>query len=107
MSIADNFDHDSDAIFVRAYDARAARRQFQVSIVLVLVLALAAVALGMLTQLAPPIANGRSSSLNASSQRRGVALYPGAAPIFGQGGEKILHGQIFAAPRTAKFSASD
>jgi hypothetical protein len=107
MSIADNFDHNADAGFVRAYDARAARRQFRVSIVIVLVLAVAAVALGMLTQLAPPITNGRSSALNASSQRRGVALYPGAAPIFGQGGKKILHGQIFAAPRTAKFSASD
>ncbi len=46
---------------------RAAPRQFQVSILLVLVLALAAIALGMLTQLAPPIAAGRSSALNASS----------------------------------------
>ncbi len=67
MSIADNFDHDSDAIFVRAYDARAARRQFRVSIVIVLVLALAAVALGLLTQLAPPITNGRSSALQPGS----------------------------------------
>jgi hypothetical protein len=67
MSIADNFDHKSDAGFVRAYDARAARRQFQVSIVLAVVLALAAIALGILTQLAPPIAAGRSSALNASS----------------------------------------
>ena len=33
---------------------------------LVLVLALAAIALGILTQLAPPIAAGRSSPLNAS-----------------------------------------
>ncbi len=65
MSIADNFDHDSDASLVRAYDARAARRQFQGSIVLVL--ALAAVVLGMLTQLAPPIAAGQSSALNAGS----------------------------------------
>jgi len=54
MSIADDFDHKSDAGFVRAYDARAARRQFQVSSMLVLVLALAAIALGILTQLAPP-----------------------------------------------------
>jgi hypothetical protein len=67
MSIADNFDHKSDAGFVRAYDARAARRQFQVSSMLVLVLALAAIALGILTQLAPPIAAGRSSVFNASS----------------------------------------
>ena len=53
MSIADNFDHKSDAGFVRSYDARTTRRQFQVSSMRVLVLALAAVALGMLTQLAP------------------------------------------------------
>jgi hypothetical protein len=53
--------------FVRADDARTARRQFQVSTMLVLELALAAVALEMLTQLAPPIAAGRSSALNASS----------------------------------------
>jgi hypothetical protein len=63
MSIADNFDHKSDAGFVRAYDARAARRQFQVSSMLVVVLALAAFALGMLTRLAPPIATGRSSAV--------------------------------------------
>ena len=60
MSIADNFDHKSDAGFVRAYDARAARRQFQVSSILVLVLALSAMALGILTLLAPPVATGRS-----------------------------------------------
>jgi hypothetical protein len=58
MSIADNFDHKSDAGFVRAYDARAARRQFQVSSMLVLVLALSAIALGILTQLAPPNCHG-------------------------------------------------
>ena len=67
MSIADNFDHKSDAGFVRAYDARGARRQFQVSIVLVLVLALAAIALGMLTQLAPPVATWRSSAAKPGS----------------------------------------
>ncbi|MGH6857219.1 MAG: hypothetical protein ACRECP_06160 [Methylocella sp.] len=67
MSIADNFDPKSDAGFVRAYDARAARRQLQVSIVLVLVLGLAALALGILTQLAPPIAAGRSSAAKPSS----------------------------------------
>jgi hypothetical protein len=67
MSIADNFDHKSDAGFVRAYDARAARRQFQFSSLLVLVLALAAIALGILTQLVPPIATGRSSAARPSS----------------------------------------
>lgn len=54
MSIADNFDHESDAGFDRAYDARVARRQFQVSIMPVLVLALPAIALGIVTPLAPP-----------------------------------------------------
>ena len=67
MMIADNFDHRSDAGFVRAYDAQAARRQFQISIMLVLVLALAAGALGMLARLDRPIATGRSSAATASS----------------------------------------
>ena len=67
MSIADNFDHESDAGFVRAYDARAARRQFQVSIMPVLVLALPAIALGIVTPLAPPVCRRGSSALNASS----------------------------------------
>jgi hypothetical protein len=52
MSIADNFRQKPDAGFVRAYDARAARWQFQISIALVCVLAFAAIALGVLTQLA-------------------------------------------------------
>jgi len=65
MSIADNFDDKSDAGFVRAYDAHAARRQFQVSSLVVL--ALAAIALGILTQLAPPVATGRSSAGKPSS----------------------------------------
>ena len=67
MSIADNFDNKSDAGFVRAYDARTARRQFQVSSMLVLVLAFAAIALGILTRLAPPIVTGRSSAATPSS----------------------------------------
>ena len=66
MPIAENFDHRADAGFVRAYDPRAARRQFQISMMLILVLGLAAIVLGMLTQLAPPIATGRSSTLKAS-----------------------------------------
>ena len=64
MSIADNFDHESDAGFVRSYDARTTRRQFQVSSMRVLVLAL-----GMLTQLAPLIATVRSSALSPSCPR--------------------------------------
>jgi hypothetical protein len=67
MSIADNFDHKSDAGFVRAYDARYPRRQIQFSSMPFLVLALAAIALGILTQLAPPIVTGRSSAARPSS----------------------------------------
>lgn len=63
MSIADNFDHKSDAGFVRAYDARAARRQFQVSSMLVLVLLLSAIALGILSQLGPQVVTGRSAAV--------------------------------------------
>jgi hypothetical protein len=67
MSIADRFyDHRSDAGFIRAYDAHAARRQFQISIVLVAVVALAAVALGMLARVDRPIPEGRSSAVAAS-----------------------------------------
>jgi hypothetical protein len=54
MSVADHFQHSPDTGFVRAYDVRAARRQFQVSIILILALAAAAFALGMLVRLAPP-----------------------------------------------------
>lgn len=67
MSTADHFDHRSDAGFIRAYDAHAARRQFQISIVLVAVLALAASALGMLAQLDRPITQGRSAAVTVSS----------------------------------------
>ena len=56
MAIAGNFDDKSDAGFVRAYDARTARRQFQISSILVLVPTQAAFALGILSQLTPPIA---------------------------------------------------
>lgn len=48
MSIADHFDHTPDASFVRTFDAGAARRQFQISLVLVVVLASAAFVLGMM-----------------------------------------------------------
>jgi len=67
MPIVDDFDHKSDTGFVRAYDARDARRQFQVSIVLVVVLSLAAVALGMLMPLVRQIATGGSSAAKANS----------------------------------------
>ena len=54
MSIADHFDHAPDAGFVRSYDSRAARRQFQVSVALILILALAAFSLGLLVRFEPP-----------------------------------------------------
>jgi hypothetical protein len=54
MSIADNFNHGHDDGFVRSYDAQAARRQFQVSLILVVVLAVSAIALGIVAQLDRP-----------------------------------------------------
>jgi hypothetical protein len=67
MSIADNFGQESNAGFVRAYDPRATRRQFQVSMMLVFVLALAAFALGLLAQLDWLAAMGRSSTIQPGS----------------------------------------
>ena len=54
MSIADRFGTKPDAGFVRAYEARAARRQFQISIALILVLAFAFSAVGVFAELAKP-----------------------------------------------------
>ena len=54
MSIADHFDHAPDAGFVRSYDSRAARRQFQVSLVLIVILTVSAFALGLLVRFDPP-----------------------------------------------------
>ena len=56
MSIADHFDHAPDAGFVRSYDSRAARRQFQVSLVLIVILTVAAFALGLLVRFDEPSA---------------------------------------------------
>jgi hypothetical protein len=67
MLSADHPDHRSDAGFVRAYDAQAARRQFQISIILVAVLALAAAALGTLARIDRPAAMGWSSGAGAGS----------------------------------------
>jgi hypothetical protein len=50
MSIGDHFDYTPDAAFVRVYDARAARRQFQSSVVLVLILAVVAFVLAILVR---------------------------------------------------------
>ena len=54
MSIADHFAHAPDAGFVRSYDSRAARRQFQVSLVLIVILTVSAFALGLLVRYDPP-----------------------------------------------------
>ena len=66
MSIADHFDHRSDAGFVRAYDAQAARRQFQISIMLVAVLAIAAVPWGA-GGVRSANRNGRSSAFTGGA----------------------------------------
>jgi hypothetical protein len=55
MSITDHFRRVPDAGFVRAYDAQAARRQFQISLILILILALAAFSLGILVRFNAPL----------------------------------------------------
>ncbi|HET6377226.1 MAG TPA: hypothetical protein VFG05_02800 [Methylocella sp.] len=59
------FDRNPDAGFIRAYDARAARRQFQISVTLVLLLAVAAGALGCLMQLGSQALSARSAPWKA------------------------------------------
>jgi hypothetical protein len=54
MSIADHFDHAPDAGFIRSYDLRSARRQFQVSLILIAILTISAFALGLLVRFDPP-----------------------------------------------------
>ncbi|MGP8231234.1 MAG: hypothetical protein ACLQL2_01015 [Methylovirgula sp.] len=54
MSIADHFDHAPDAGFIRSYDLRSARRQFQVSLILIVILTVSAFALGLLVRFDPP-----------------------------------------------------
>lgn len=51
MSIANHFDRRRDAGFVRSYDLRSARRQFQISLILILVMAGAAIALGLMAHI--------------------------------------------------------
>jgi hypothetical protein len=46
MSIADHFNDAPDAGFIRSYDSRTARRQFQISVALILILSMAAFTLG-------------------------------------------------------------
>jgi hypothetical protein len=54
MSIADHFDHAPDAGFVRHYDSRSARRQFQISVALIVILAFAAFTLGFVLRFNGP-----------------------------------------------------
>ena len=68
MPIADHFNRRPDAGFVRSYDLRSARRQFQVSLVLILVMAGAAIALGLMTRLDPP-----AQQVNPASLRSGAS----------------------------------
>lgn len=67
MSIADHFDPEPDAGFVRSYDAQSARRQFRVSVALILVLGLAVGALGLLGRLDQPMAPTQFSSVKTSN----------------------------------------
>ncbi len=69
MSIADHFDNRSDAGFIRAYDAHAARRQFQISVMLVVVLGIAALALAVLARPGWADSFGRSSAAIASGPK--------------------------------------
>lgn len=50
MSIADHFEQAPDAGFIRDYDGKSARRQFNISVVLIVALTLAAAALGALVR---------------------------------------------------------
>lgn len=54
MSIIGHFDPAPDAGFVRTYDPRAARRQFQISVALIVILTFAAFTLGFLIQFDAP-----------------------------------------------------
>lgn len=63
MSVADHFDHKPDAGFVRSYDARSARRQFQISLILILVLATAALVLGVFARLDHPMPQAHAGAL--------------------------------------------
>lgn len=65
MPIATQFDHGRDDGFVRSYDLRAARRQFQVSLILILVMAGAAIALGFMTRFDQADALSRPATLRS------------------------------------------
>lgn len=68
MSIADHFDPAPDAAFIRKYDSKTARRQFNMSIVLVGVISMAAAALAFVVRFDTPADNtvfeGRSVAVS-------------------------------------------
>jgi Tfp pilus assembly protein PilN len=63
MAVVDHFKHKTDAGFVRTYDAQAARRQFQVSVLLVFILAIAVFALGVLVRFNVPASVAETNQL--------------------------------------------
>jgi hypothetical protein len=74
MSIADHFDHAPDAGFVRSYDLRSARRQFQVSLILIVVLTVSAFALGFLVRFDPPTGISQAPAAAHDVHFAGVTL---------------------------------
>lgn len=81
MSIADHFDHTTDAGFVRTYDSHAARRQFQVSLVLIMILTVAAFVLGLLVRFDEPTA--KMSPAPVAHEIHGYAAITNAAGFWG------------------------
>ena len=71
MAIADNFDHNSDAGSSAPMTRAMPGRNFRFRSMLGIVLALPAVALEMLTQLAPPIAPGGLGAQREQPSNRG------------------------------------
>ncbi len=56
MFTVNHLDQTPDAGFLRAFDARSAQRQFQVSVALILILALAVLAVAALAHFDPSMA---------------------------------------------------
>jgi hypothetical protein len=77
MSIADHFVRDGDAGFVRSYDSRTARYQFQISLVLILILTAAAFALGLLVHFDEPAARAEPSTSHELDFAAGLTAYQG------------------------------
>ncbi|QAY95303.1 hypothetical protein CWB41_05775 [Methylovirgula ligni] len=76
MSIADHFDHAPDAGFIRSYDLRSARRQFQVSLILIAILTVSAFALGLLVRFDPPAGVSQSQAPTAAHDVHFAGVLP-------------------------------